>query len=390
MARQTKNGVPPETARGSGSWTRRVPTIRDVAIFARVAPATVSNVLSGRRSVRPELCERVRDAIAAIGYQPNQLASSLRRRRSNAIGIIVPDFTNPFFAGLVHHIEDLAAQDGYDTLIAGSNEDEEREATRLQTLLARRIDGLIMAPARDEVPALAALKPRLPPTVLVDRGVSHVEFDMVTVANADATRMGCRHLLDLGHVDIAFVISSLALSNMGERVAGYHEALTAAGFGGQMRVVEAGFNVDACHNAVVGALRAEPRPTAIFAANYVANLGAMKAIRSLSLDFPREISLLGFDDTDWMTVLQPYLSVIAQPIAAIAKTAWRLLSFRLQATGPEPGQHVRLPCDLILRNSTCTPQHAVDAIHCGGACQSTMTRRSAVVSSERLLEEKIS
>ncbi len=361
MNRRRHPDTTPTTVTGSSAETHRAPTVHDVATRAGVASATVSNVLTGRRPVRPELRERVHAAILEIGYQSNQLASSLRLRRSNTIGIVVPDLTNPFFAALVHRIEDLAARDGYDVLLAGSNEDETREAARLQTLLARRIDGLILAPARDELPESFASRPGMPPTVLMDRGFGHAGFDTVTIDNAAATSAGCRHLLELGHRDIALVVSSLSLANMRERATGYRETLAAVGLGARALVVEAGFDVDACHDAIVAALRAPSAPTAIFAANYVATLGSMKAIRGLSLDFPRRISLLGFDDTDWMTVLEPHLSVIEQPVASIAEASWRLLRMRLRTNG-EDHEHLRLPCNLVVRASTRAPSGAFRAV----------------------------
>lgn len=336
-----------------------VPTMRDVAERAGVAPATVSNVISGRRQVRQELRDRVLAAVAATGYRPNQLASSLRRMRTDTVGIVVPDLTNPFFAALVHRLEDLAGEDGYQILLVGSNEDEAREADRLQTLLSRQIDGLIMAPARDEAAALAAHRGRLPPTVLMDRGFGHAEFDAVTADNTDAVRQGCRHLIGLGHCDIAFVVTSPALDNMRERIAGYRDALEAAGLGDRARVLAGGFDIEGCRAVIEQELlRAEP-PTAIFAANYVATLGAVKAIRALDLDFPGEVSLFGFDDTDWMTVLRPYLSVVVQPVAAMADAVWGLLRQRLDDR-QAPCRHLRLPCTLAVRESTQRPRVAPD------------------------------
>jgi LacI family transcriptional regulator len=327
------------------------PTMRDVAARAGVATATVSNVLSGRRQVRPELRERVTAAIAATGYRPNQLASSLRRMRTDTVGIVVPDLTNPFFAALVHRLEDLAAEDGYQILLVGSNEDEAREEGRLQTLLSRQIDGLIMAPARDETAALSANRARLPPTVLMDRGFGHADFDTVTADNTDAAARGSAHLIALGHRDIAFVVTSPALDNMRERIDGYQAALAAAGLGDRARILAGGFTIEGCRSVIEQELlRGEP-PTAVFAANYVATLGAMKAIRALDLDFPGEVSLLGFDDTDWMTVLRPYLSVVAQPVLAMADAAWALLRERL-ADRHGPRRHLRLPCTLAVREST--------------------------------------
>jgi len=331
--------------------------MRDVAERAGVAPATVSNVLSGRRQVRPALKERVLAAIAAINYRPNQLASSLRRMRSNTIGILVPDLTNPFFAALVHRLEDLAAEGGYQILLAGSNEDEQRQADRLRTLLMRRVDGLIIVPTRDETPALLEQRAKLPPTVLVDRGFGQEDFDTVTADNKDAGREGCRHLIALGHRDIAFVVTSIALANMRERMEGYLAALREAGLGDRARVIAGGFSLDGCRSAIEQELRRAEPPSAIFAANYVATLGAVKAIRGLDLDFPNEVSLLGFDDSDWMTVLRPYLSVVVQPVGAMADLAWKLLRERLE-DGDRPYRHVRLPCVLSVRESTQRPRVA--------------------------------
>ncbi len=324
------------------------PTIRDVAALAAVAPATVSNVLSGRRAVGAALRERVLAAIAQTGYRPNQLASSLRRRRSDTIGILVPDLANPFFAALVHRLEDLAAEDGYQILLAGSNEDEAREAERLDTLTARRIDGLIFAPARDATPALAA---HPVPTVLMDRGFAQAGFDAVAADNEAAGRLGCRHLVSLGHREIALVATSLQLANIRERVEGYRTALAEAGLHGEARVILGGFDADSCRAAVEQDLRRAEPPSALFAADYVSTLGAVKAIRALDLAFPEAISLLGFDDSDWMTALRPYLSVIVQPVTAIAARAWALLRGRL-AEPLGPARKERLACALAVREST--------------------------------------
>lgn len=332
-------------------FSTRPVTVKDVAARAGVATATVSNVLTGRRQVGAELRERVLAAIEALGYRPNQLASSLRSARSNTIGILVPDLTNPFFAALVHRLEDLAADDGYQILLAGSNEDENREADRLETLLSRQIDGLILAPARDDTSALTGFGTRLPPTVMMDRGFGHQGFDTVTADNAAAVREGCRHLIDLGHRDIAFAITSPALANMRERIEGYRTALAEAGRSGRERIIAGGFSIDGCRAALEQELRRAEPPTAIFAANYVATLGAVKAIRGLDLEMPRQVSLLAFDETDWMTVLRPYLSAVAQPVEEMAEQVWSLLTDRLKHNDA-PCRHIRLPCRLAVREST--------------------------------------
>lgn len=342
-----------EASRRSG----KLPTIRDVAELASVAPATVSNVLTGRRPVAEERRKRVLAAVAQLGYRPNHLAASLRRQETRTIGIVIPDLTNPFFAALVHRIEELAAESDYQILLMSSNEDTEQEAHRVQVLLARQTDGLIIAPARDDVSAFAASAAELPPTVLVDRGFGLPGFDTVAADNYDAAKRGCQHLLSLGHRDIVLVVSDTSLANISDRVAGYCDALSEGGLAGRARVVVGGFTVDGCRGAIEQELRRADRPTAIFSAAYIATLGAIKAIRALDLEFPGDVSLLSFDDSDWMTALRPYVSAVAQPVDDMAAEAWRLLKQRLAGTMGDVARR-RLPCSLQVRESTRPPSAA--------------------------------
>ncbi len=329
----------------------RVPTIQDVARLAKVAPATVSNVLNNSRPVAEIRKARVLAAVKQLGYRPNALAASLRRKETRTIGIVVPDLTNPFFGGLVHRIEELAAESDYQILLVSSNEDPKQEAARIRTLLDRRIDGLIVAPARDEVEAVSHPIGTLPPTVLVDRGFGLAGFDTIAADNAEAGYRGCKHLLELGHRDIAILATDPKLKNIGNRVAGYRKALDEAGIGKRARVVTGGLDVEACQAATECELRRADRPTAIFGATYAATLGAIKAIRAVGLDFPKDVSLLGIDDADWMSVLHPYVSAVAQPVEEMGAQAWRLLNQRLAGNGAKSAR-ILLPCTLHVREST--------------------------------------
>jgi LacI family transcriptional regulator len=344
--------APKNEARGTA------PTIRDVAARAGVATATVSNVLTGRRQVAENRRRLVLEAVTALGYQPNHLAASLRRQQSHTVGIVVPDLTNPFFAALVHRVEELAAMSGYQILLVDSSNDADREVARTRALLARRIDGLILAPTQDALPAVSAPGSNLAPTVLVDRGFGLAGFDTVAADNIDACYRGCRHLLQLGHRDIAMLVSTDQLANIRDRIQGYRHALAEAGCGDRERVIVGGLSVEGCRAAIEQELRRADRPTAVFAATYDATLGAIKAIRAVDLAFPEDVSLLGFDDFDWMTVLRPYVSTIGQPVDAMAATAWRLLTARLKGDN-ETHARIRLPCTLQVRESTWPASDAV-------------------------------
>jgi LacI family transcriptional regulator len=334
-------------------FLRATPTIRDVAARAGVATATVSNVLTGRRQVAEDRRRRVLEAVGALGYQPNRLAAGLRRQRTGTVGMVVPDLTNPFFAALVQRVEELAAEGDCQILLVDSSNDPAREAARTRALLAHRIDGLIMAPTEDALPAAAGAGL---PVVLVDRGFGLPGFDTVAADNEEACYRGCRHLLQLGHRDIALLASTDRLANIRDRIEGYRRALAEAGEGERASVVHGGLSVEGCRAAIEQELRRADRPTAIFAATYDATLGAIKAIRAVDLAFPEDVSLLGFDDFDWMTVLRPYVSTVAQPIDAMAAAAWRLLTARL-ANG-EAEARIRLPCTLKVRESTRPPSDA--------------------------------
>jgi len=338
-------------AKRSDPKATRVPTIQDVARLAKVAPATVSNVLNGTRPVAEIRKERVLAAVKKLGYRPNALAASLRRKETRTIGICVPDLTNPFFAALVHRIEELAATSDYQILLVSSNEDPKQEAARIRTLLDRRIDGLIVAPSRDEVEAVSHPIGALPPTVLVDRGFGLSGFDTIGADNVEAGYRGCKHLLELGHREIALLATDPKLANIADRVAGYRKALQEAGLAKQARLVTGGLDVDACQAAMTCELKGADRPTAIFGATYASTLGAIKAIRAVGLDFPQDISLLGIDDADWMSVLHPYVSAVAQPVEDMGTQAWRLLNQRL-AGGSAKSARIRLPCTLHVREST--------------------------------------
>ena len=168
----------------------------------------MSNALSGSRGVTGDRRRAVLEAVAALGYKSNHMASSLRRGETRTVGIVVPNLGNEFYAGLVRQWERLAAQSGYEIMVVASGEDPETEARRIESLIARRIDGLLVVAAEDEFGSLAGFPARLPPTVLVDRAFGHPLFDTVASGNFDAGYRGCRHLLELGHRDITLLISS--------------------------------------------------------------------------------------------------------------------------------------------------------------------------------------
>jgi LacI family transcriptional regulator len=343
--------LPVANTRGVGR--AKVATVKDVAAKAGVAPATVSNVLTARRPVTEELRQRVLEAAAALDYRPNPVAASLRTQQTKSIGIVVPSLENPFFAALVRRVEDGAAESGYQALIAGSNEIESQELARIQALVTRRVDGLIVAPTGDDVSRALPSRSR-PPTVLVDRGYGAPGFDTITADSFDGAYKGAQYLLQLGHRDIAFLATDTALGNIHERVEGYRRAMAEAGQADRVRVIDGGVTSTKCRYSLEQVLRDSRRPTAVFGAAYAATLGAIQAIRAVDLAFPMDISLLGFDDSEWMTALRPYVSTVRQPIENMAAGAWKQLHARLDGSAKRH-LRMRMPCVLEMRESTVAP-----------------------------------
>jgi LacI family transcriptional regulator len=335
----------------------KTPTIRDVAARAGVSVATASNVVNGNRPVGEASRRRVLEAIAELGYQVDRAASALRGASTRLVGMIVPEIANVFFASLVHGVEALAERDGYDLLLVSTSEDEAIERRRLGALIGRRIDGLIAVPASDaSIASVATGAPRLPPTVLVDRGEDLAGFDTVRADCESGGYQAVRHLIGLGHRDIAVLTHSERLRNVAERISGCRRALAEAGLGGRDRIICGGHNLESLRGAVEMELYRADRPTAIFALTSVCALAALKAARGLGLEIPGDVSIVGFDDFDWMLALRPYLTTVAQPVDEFVASAWALLLRRMGGDITSPAERILLPCALKVRESTGSAQ----------------------------------
>jgi len=336
--------------------TKTRPTIRDVALRAGVSVATASNVVNGNRPVGEASRRKVVEAIATLDYQVDRAASALRGSATRLVGLVVPDITNVFFASLVHGVESLAERDGYDLLLVSTSEDPAIERRRVEALVARRIDGLIAVPANDaSLVSIRQGQVRLPPTVLLDRGADAPGFDTVRADCERGAYEAVVHLIGLGHRDIAVLAHSKHHQNIAQRIAGCRRALREAGLEGRERVVCGGHDLESLRGAVEMELHRADRPTAIFALTNICALASIKASRGLGLDIPADVSIVGFDDFDWMLALRPYLTTVAQPVEEFASVAWRLLMARLLGEPPSEVDRVELPCALKVRESTGPP-----------------------------------
>ncbi len=354
-----------ENGRNVHSGNRR-PTIHDVARVASVSPATVSNVLTGRRRVDPELAARVLATIKDLGYRRDVAASALRGAQRTIVGAIVPELRNPFFADLVDRLEREARASGRRLLVATSGDDCAEECRQIEALTAWRPAGVIAVPCDGSFPARAALERDGIPFVIVDRPLNDGgQADTVAVDNVAAAYEGARRLLEIGHRHLLVVVSLIDIGNIRERLAGIDAAIADVP-GARADVIETSTDVTEVAQIVAAQLAVQPRPTAIFTLNNVLTLGTLRATERLGLEIPADVSLLGFDDYDWMEVFRPSLSAIHQPVEEMARVAWHRLAILTGAVpmGSDPAIcHVRLPCTLAWRDSVAEPRASASAEH---------------------------
>lgn len=327
-----------------------MPTIRDVARQAGVSTATVSRVLANHPHVRADVRARVLAAIAALDYQPNQAARTLRSQQSNTIGLIVSDIRNPFFTAISRAVEDTAYAHGYRVLLCNTDEDPDKEELYLDLMRAERVAGVILSPTRRSSAQRESLALDFP-LVAIDRPLRNRAVDTVLLDNVAAARALTEHLLEQGYTRIGGIFGELSTTGR-ERRHGYEEALRAAGHtpaGELVRVVAP--RTEAGRRAALELLELNHPPDALLTSNSLLLAGALQAIRACGLRLPQQIGLAGFDDTDWAALVEPAMTVLAQPTDEIGRTATELLLQRIAA--PErPARTVILQGQLRVRGSS--------------------------------------
>lgn len=329
--------------------SKRPVSIKQVADAAGVSTATVSNVFSGKKPVKPDLAEHVRKVAADLGYRVNRSASNLRSGESRIIAVLVPDLSDPFFTSLVTELESRAQDDGYDLIIANAQDDLETQRRRINALLSWQPAGVVIVPCSDHVPEqLEAARGDLP-IIVADRGAESVGFDAVRIDNVDAGHIAGNHLVDLGHKDVLIVASDLGLQAIRERCRGAQEPLEAAG--AHVDVLEVGPVPERATKTLARWFERNPVPTAIFAVTDMTTLSALSALADRKLEVGDDVSVVGFDDYPWMTARRTPITAVRQPIETMADNIWGTLSKRLGGTtGPLEG--AELQCTLKIRSST--------------------------------------
>ena len=335
-----------------GEVQRRQPgrsTIIDVAKAARVHPSTVSRVLSHQpgHSLRPETRARVLAVVEQLRYRPSALARSLRLKRTLTLGMLVPDIANMFLAGIIKGAEVAAHEHGYTLILCNTADIPEREATYIRVLREREVDGVLVASTRMADGTIDGLRDDGFPFVLVNRAAGCADDLVVTVDNKRLAALVVEHLVERGHTRIAHVAGPRSTTTGAERIAGVTGAARRLGIVAQVVEAEAWSELGG-YRAARQLFRDVP-PTAIFGANDLIALGALRAAREAGLRMPDDFALAGFNDTPEAELIG--LTTVHVDQEEMGARAASLLIARLEG-GPISERNVVLPAELVVRAST--------------------------------------
>lgn len=336
----------PRTLSRLAAVTRSV-TIRDVAATAGVSVATVSRVFNRNGPVRDTTFQRVRDVARNLHYFPHAGARSLSTRKTNTIGVVLPELYGEFFSEVIRGIDVTARQSGYHLLVSGSHSERDEMCAVMQAVRGR-VDGLIvMSPDLEPSALLSELPAGFPVVVLNSGGTG---YPSITIDNSGGARAVVRHLLSLGHRHLAFICGPPHNVDAEQRRRGYRDAARAAGIGAERSIELPGnFTEESGYAAATRIATLTPRPAAVFAANDAMAIGALSAFRKAKLRVPDDIALAGFDDIPISRYLSPPLTTVKVPIADLGRRGFQLLFDPSIQT--KPHRTARLPTSLIVRES---------------------------------------
>ncbi|MFI6169250.1 LacI family DNA-binding transcriptional regulator [Nocardia sp. NPDC051052] len=324
-------------------------TRADVARLAGTSPALVSYVLNdGPRSVAPATRARIEAAIEQLGYRPNMSARSLRMNRGHALGMVIPDGANPFFAELSAVVEAAAFARGFPLIVGNAAGDEARERAYVSAFIDRRVEGLLAISSSWESGIADACAAADMALVAVDRIIDPARCAHVMCDSLAGARIAVEHLISHGHRDIA-CLSGPHVSTADERVAGYRQALHDAGLPESV-VVRAEFGGAAGYHALDELMRGATTPTAVFVTSDLQAMGMLRAAYDANLRVPDDLAIVGFDGIEYARYTRPGLTTMVQPTRKMGELAVELLLKQIDTGSAEPGV-VSLGAELTTRGS---------------------------------------
>lgn len=334
-----------------------MPSIKDVAKESGVSIATVSNTISGTKRVSEKLRRRVHAAIDKLGYEVNTVASSLKSKKTNTIGIIIPNISRIFFPQVIKGIQNGFSKFGYNLMLCDTNGDIEKELFFIQTLKSSWADGIILGSVAEEddydyINKLANLTIRSKsiPIVLLEREFADSKISSVRVDNYQAGRMATRHLLDSGCKHILHLAGPRYSCMVNARIKGYVDEIKAEYPSNEPIIMEGDFSPLSGYQAIKNYPLSQKKIDGIFAANDQMAIGVLNALKENGYRVPDDIKVIGFDNTFVASIVEPSVTTINVPKYKMGETAAEILLRQIE--DPEVVQNVMLPVNLMVRRST--------------------------------------
>lgn len=326
-------------------------TIKDIARRAGVTPGVVSRALNNKYGVKPSTKERIQSIAQEMGYYPNTAARSLVTRKTDTIGIMMADISEPFYAQIIKGMEYVANQTGHTLLFSNSYESVEHNRVLQKMIYAERVDGLIIVGSNiEEKNFVFTLIEQNIPFVLIERNFTDPNINCLWVDNVQGAYLATQHLIERGHRRIAHLAGNLYNQVTLDRIEGYKQALSKAGINFSQEWIHTGnFASPNAYEAMKEILR--QGCTAVFAASDTMAYGALRAIAEAGLTVPDDVSVVGFDDLDFSELTNPPLTTIRQPRHAMGMKSMELLTSILRGESSS-GAKVCLMPELIIRKST--------------------------------------
>ena len=341
--------------------TDRVPgvaTLVDVAKAAQVSIATASRAINGRPYVSDPTRARVLEAVERLNFEPSSVARSLRAQRSQTIGMVIPDISSPFYAAALRGAEHLLRRHGYSIVVCDTEEQAQREHEALTLLAGHRVAGLIVAPVESDPATIRRLRERQPMAlVVIDNRLDHYAADTVLMDNVAGSTALTMHLIEHGHRRIGHVAVMLSETSGADRLAGYQQALLAAGLPyDDDLVAEGAWSEELGHAATLRLLDLADPPTALVIASSYMAVGALQALRERAIAVPDQVALACFDDSPWAPIVEPPLTALARQDYTLGQAAAELILRQLSARRPFRARELLLPMTLVVRRSCgCRP-----------------------------------
>jgi LacI family transcriptional regulator len=330
-------------------------TINDLARRLNLSASTVSRALRDHPDISEQTKDRVRAMAAKTNYQPNLIAQSLQTRRSNNIGVIVPEIRNSFFSTVISGIENLAYESGYTIMVCQSDDTFERETINTRALAANRVAGMLVSVSQEtaDFSHLRQVLAQGVPIVLFDRVVDEIDAPKVVVDDFNGAFQAVTHLLETGRTRIAHLTAAGTLYVGKKRRQGYEAALETNGLPVRPEyIIEGGCHEEDGREGARRLLALEEPPDGIFAINDPVALGALLYLQDHQVSVPEQIGLVGFSDNPNAVLVRPALTTINQPAYEIGKTAASLLLDILEGRTLERGKTITLATRLVVRGST--------------------------------------